>query len=561
MADLIQELEVSNDQSIPLGVAIKDVTGTEAVDVVNTGNKYRLCVDTNIGGIGKDTQTSAFGLLKIANESTLADYRFDVVSTPDKFIVTTVNAGSYSIEPGATGIKLSTGAAINSKIQLDSKLTHYYQSGRGQMAKFSIVLGDTGIVGNIREWGYGNNNNGFFIRLDGITLNLVIKYNGSETIIPSNTWDIPTAISPNGHLWYFQFQWLGVGNLYLWYDEKIVHTYKFLGTSINLSTGTPDLPVRLKNENTTNNTNIYMKCGCISVVTEGGNLLEGQDQNGQIRRISTNELGHLNINVASGSNVMRAQHNDILPSLANLDYSNLQLDSRGRLITTQQDTTKKSIQIGYEKSPTEVLVDYSFKELIQYEVPAGWRLELTSIASIFGDARMAARYSKHVELGSFNIGTNTYTAYPSHNYVLPLFAASLEAEVTTTMGNINDVILTATYTNQDNVSGRTAVAFKIKKNSAIKTKYLFSLQGGDFGILSVQNVTYDKVNTGVVTINGVIGITRMQNNTKALTSVLLTPARESIIILAGEFFTIDCSTSGNVNHYFFSKAYGLLTEV
>ncbi len=295
MSDIIQELEVSNDQSIPLAVSIKDLTGTDCVDVVNVGTKNRLCVDTNIGGIGKDTQTSAFGLLKIANESTLADYRFDAISTPDKFTVSIVNGASYSIEPGGTGIKLSSSTNTNSKIQLDSKQTHYYQSGRGQMAKFSIILGDTGVAGNIREWGYGDDNNGFFCRLNGTTLSLVIKYNGSETIIPSNTWNTPTTISSNGHLWYFQFQWLGVGNLYLWYDEKIVHTYEFLGTSTNLSIGIPDLPIRLKNENTTNNTNVYMKCGCASVVTEGGTLIEGQDPNGQLRSLTSDTSGNQTI--------------------------------------------------------------------------------------------------------------------------------------------------------------------------------------------------------------------------------------------------------------------------
>ena len=218
---------------------------------------------------GKAPQWSAFGILKTAPESIVADYRFDAASVTDDFTVVTTGLASYTIESAGTGLKMSTGAAVG-KVTLTAKQNTTYQSGRGLIVKQSIITGDSGIVGNIREWGRADAQNGTFLRLNGTALSWVIRRNGVETSISSSSWDIPVVHDGNGHLWYQQLEWLGVGNIYLYYDEAIVHTYRFIGTSTEFSIGTPDLPVWLRNENVSNTTNVYLKTGCIAVAMEGG---------------------------------------------------------------------------------------------------------------------------------------------------------------------------------------------------------------------------------------------------------------------------------------------------
>jgi len=298
-------------------VTLYDESGNK-VAIISDGSIYRLATSSlsqvrDVSGVATDVgereedvlmpcgimdehrktaQMSAFGVLKTANESILGDYRYNSTDVPLDFDITTTGTGSYSLENTNT-LVLNTGASSSSKIQLDSERTHYYQSGRGQMFKTSIILGDTGVAGNIREWGYGNDNNGLFIRMDGTDLKFVIKTNGVETEELASNWDTPVTPDANGHLWYIQFEWLGVGNVYIYYDEKIVHTHRFLGTDTNVSIAVPDLPIRFRNENTTNTTDVYMKSGCSSVVMEGGMVISGQSTDGQIYQARVDEQGNL----------------------------------------------------------------------------------------------------------------------------------------------------------------------------------------------------------------------------------------------------------------------------
>jgi len=242
---------------------------------------------------GLEYATTAFGLLKISNESVVGDYRFlDTDTVEGYFTETITGSGSWSLE--GTALKLNTGAASSSKAQLDSITTHYYQVGRGMMLRFSAILSDTGVSGNVREWGYGDDNDGAFFRMNGTTLQVVIRKGGSEVYTKnSSEWDVPVIPDQYGHLYYIQIEWLGVGNIYFSYDGHIVHTYRFLGTSTGFSLDTPDLTVRLRNENTTNTTDVTLKIGGVSVLVEGGLLTSGRDYEGRMRSILTDNTGRI----------------------------------------------------------------------------------------------------------------------------------------------------------------------------------------------------------------------------------------------------------------------------
>lgn len=257
-----------------------------------------VAVNTVIGGdvsVGikdtvhnKPTSFSAFGALKIANETIIGDYRFDRASVPKLFDIVRGNDGRYEIEAGETGMRLIANA-LNDSIELDSKEVHYYQAGRGLMSKQSIILGDSGVAGCKREWGLRclGNLNGMFLRLDGTDLSWVIKRDGVETVIPSSSWDIPTTIDGNGHLYFQQAEWLGVGPIYLYIDEILVHSYNFTGTSTEFSMGTPDLRLFYSISNESNNDSRYMKMGCASVLLEGGANARRLDQDAEANDLAT----------------------------------------------------------------------------------------------------------------------------------------------------------------------------------------------------------------------------------------------------------------------------------
>jgi len=220
---------------------------------------------------GKDTAWSAGGNLKAAGEVIIGDFRFDTESMLEIFDITVVNNGRYEIEAGGTGAR-TIADANGDNIDLLSKEIFYYQAGRGYMLKQSIITGNAGVAGVVREWGLmnGDRDNGTFLRLSGTVLSWVILRDGVETVINASAWDIPQTHDGNGHLFYIQFLWLGVADLYLYRDEVLVHTHSFLGTSTEFSLGTPDLKLYYCLDNVSSGASQYLKFGCASIVSEGG---------------------------------------------------------------------------------------------------------------------------------------------------------------------------------------------------------------------------------------------------------------------------------------------------
>lgn len=270
------------------------------------------------------------------------------------------------------------------------------------------------------------------------------------------------------------------------------------------------------------------------------------------------------VRIVGGSStdaIIRSQYNEILPILQDGDYENLQLDRRGRLITSMQDSTKKSIDVGREGSFV-LQAAYDYIKFLEYTIPDQYIFELTSITSTFGDARIKLRYSKTRTLGIFNYGNpGTYTQYTQNNYEFPIFGGMLEGEIDIPDTNIDNIKFTATYTNQDGISGRTSTTGNVKKGWLQGTKFTFPLQGNDIGIRSVQNITANKAATGRIKINGVVPFLLVQDSTKSYVTSTIFPARQSIIIESGETYVVDVGTSANLTQFVSSIGYGLIVQV
>lgn len=202
---------------------------------------------------------------------------------------------------------------------------------------------------------------------------------------------------------------------------------------------------------------------------------------------------------------------------------------------------------------------FYFYNAANYTVPVGYKLTIGQFNAYAEDDRTTARVGKLTALGTWNPNTGVYTN--STSYTAPLFGSFLELEVTTAMGNVDDQVITISYTNESGVSGRTATAVedkKLKKQTPVGYKLDFHLQEGDLGVRSVQSVTADKPNTGAVTVNGGIDIWRMRMGT-ADESYTTVPAAGALAI-AGETIAIDFSITGAATERRVIKCIGILEE-
>jgi hypothetical protein len=329
-------------------------------------------------------------------------------------------------------------------------LTNFYQSGRGIMAKYSIVLGDSGVVGNIREWGLATATNGVLVRMNGTVLQFVIRNNSSEIVINASNWDIPVTPDGNGHIWYIQYQWLGVGDIFLYYDKQLVYTYKFLGTSTGFSIGSPDLPVWFCNENTSNTSNVYLKTGCSSVVTEGGTTISGRGADGRLREVLVDASGNLQT-----SSAVAPQN---LPLMVNMTFN----DSNGAILAN------------------------AYKRVVTFVVPAGYNGYMVRYMSYQGEVAQS-RLVAAKTMGTLTIDTNVYVA--GEFYVSPQWVPTVESEVTTQLSTgAGNVVVTVTYTNETGIGSRIGT-ITIPRGSLVDSRHIFIPQTGDLGVRSIQNLS------------------------------------------------------------------------
>ena len=287
-------LVAGKDGTVARFVRVAD-DGTVRVDPTGTTKQPMELRDA------QHDQTADFGIFgaqKMAADNVIGDLRFDQNALVQDWDITRTNGGNYQPEPGGVGAKFFTTAQVGSKVEFVSKKTFRYQSGRGILVKMSIVTGDTGVSGNVRQWGLRNSNgDGLYYELSGTTLQFIHKRNGAiVSTIAASSFDTPVTLDANGHLYYVQYPWLGVADIFLLYDNAITHRIPYIGTSQEFSLGNPDMNVFFSVENVSNSSSVFMKAGCASVFVEGGTVVSGAvsgENQGAVKNLRVNESGAL----------------------------------------------------------------------------------------------------------------------------------------------------------------------------------------------------------------------------------------------------------------------------
>lgn len=243
-------------------------------------------------------------------------------------------------------------------------------------------------------------------------------------------------------------------------------------------------------------------------------------------------------------------------------------------ITLASDQPPISVSVGNPNAiPVTVAFDRSeefiaaaagyFKIGCKFQIPVGYRFVVSQYAAWSFDNRCSVRVSDLHSLGTWDPSTYVYTAIGSGAYTAPQFGQAIELLVTSTMGNVNDQVITISYTNHLGTSGRTATAvggLKLKKNTPANYKIQFSLQEGDVGVSSIQSITADATNTGAVEARGVIEF-YSQDITVATTTYITVSSSSPSIIPAQGYLVLDYSSSGGATGRRYLKCMGLLEAV
>lgn len=176
-------------------------------------------------------QFDAFGKLQVSQMHTLGDYVLRYDAMMDQFQDTVVGTGSVVHSQNFSGITISTGVGATDSVTRMSHEYHTYQPGVSQLIEMTLAVGDTGKVNVVRQWGYGDAQNGLGFRLAGTTLKVVNRsfstglvvdeevsqpqWNGDRldgTKGVNNISGLTLDVSKDNIYW-IDLQWLGAGRV------------------------------------------------------------------------------------------------------------------------------------------------------------------------------------------------------------------------------------------------------------------------------------------------------------------------------------------------------------
>lgn len=185
-----------------------------------------------------------------------------------------------------------------------------YQPGKSQLAMFTFVFG-AAATGITRRAGLFDANNGIFLQQTSSGPALVIRslVTGApvDTVIPQASWNIDkldgtgtsgvTLDLTKGQIFFFDFEWLGVGTIRFGFFIDGVPIYCHARHNSNViasvSISTPNLPLRYEIQNDGTGPGAGLEQICSTIMSEGG-----QEQTGLIMGLNRGANSLLTLNTA-----------------------------------------------------------------------------------------------------------------------------------------------------------------------------------------------------------------------------------------------------------------------
>lgn len=179
-----------------------------------------------VGYLYGDPYVTSFGELKVAETKRLGTYKHTHDDQSRHFYTEVSGGGSVTWNTTSSYMLYSVGTTAGAKAIRTSHRRHNYSPGNSNKAIFTIAVGDSGKANNIREWGWGDDENGLFFQLRGTTFGVCIRStavdgNVTETFISQSQFNVDqvdgTGISKytldvaSRNLYWIDYAWLGVG--------------------------------------------------------------------------------------------------------------------------------------------------------------------------------------------------------------------------------------------------------------------------------------------------------------------------------------------------------------
>lgn len=264
----------------------------ELLDNNNTIYEVVMLADPygNLGSGGEaSTAKDAFGRARVSEPVTLFD-SFTRYNDNTKFATKTAGSGSTQLGTDSASIDLVVGGASGAYCYRESKRVFAYQPGKSLQILNTFCMSGLGSADLRQRVGYFSTTNGIFLELDGSTLNLVIRKQGSDNHVAQDAWNVDpldgtgrsglTLDITKAQIFWTDIEWLGVGSVRCGFviNGSFIHCHTFhhANSVIAPYMTTACLPIRLEIENTgTTALTNTLKQICSTVISEGGYRLTG----------------------------------------------------------------------------------------------------------------------------------------------------------------------------------------------------------------------------------------------------------------------------------------------
>lgn len=336
---LTQALDSSAD-SVAIGdstgntVTIEPATSALNVNITNSAPiQASITSDVSVN-FAQSPNFDSFGRLRTSAPHTLFDssHRY---SDNGLWATQAVNgAATFNSSQGLVDLQI-TGGSGSLAVRETTKVFSY-QPGKSLLVMNSFVFSPAA-TSLIQRVGYFNDTNGFFLQMNGSSLEFVRRSSSLVTteIKAQGTWseDNLDGTGPSGinldiskvQILWMDFEWLGAGTVRMGFviDGKFIICHKFHHANVVASTyiNTACLPLRYEIRNSGAPTATYtLKQICSTVLSEGGYELRGEQRSVNIPLGSPRDLAVVGTYYPLITLRLKSSREDAVVILSNLSF-------------------------------------------------------------------------------------------------------------------------------------------------------------------------------------------------------------------------------------------------
>lgn len=226
-------------------------------------------------------EVDAFGRARFSEPFTLFDSTLRFTKRTDQWIEKLTGAGSTVYLENESSLSLTTTTASGDVVLRRTKKRFPYQPGKSLLVMQSFV-GNAPTTGVRQEVGLFDDQNGVMLRVDGTTVQFVIRSyaNGSvaENVVNQTAWNIdpfPTLDISKSQIFVADLEWLGVGRVRCGFvvdgEIRYCHEFNHANALNKVYATTAILPLSYRIENTgALAAGASLKQVCCTALSEGG---------------------------------------------------------------------------------------------------------------------------------------------------------------------------------------------------------------------------------------------------------------------------------------------------